>query len=582
MTYKPLPYGISDFRQIRTESLYFVDKSMYIETMEQAGHFLFLIRPRRFGKSLFLSMLRYYYDINERENFPEMFKELWVAEHPTPWQGKFQVLHLDFSQVGGDVDVLPVKFNQYFGIRLNDFATRYKAYYPDDFMERVLELKDADGKFAYITATAQALGHKLYLIVDEYDNFTNTVLNEYGEAIYHAMTHASGFYRDVFKKFKGNFDRILMLGVSPVTLDDLTSGYNIATNITMDSRFNRMLGFSETEVREMIRYYQSTGILHADEEALIAEMKPWYDGYCFSERAVYSDPKMFNCNMVAYYLNSFIQQGSAPQEMVDRNTRTDYAKLDKLVKLDQLDGDRKGILLEVAENGYTLGTVADSFPAAQLTDPKMFKSLLFYYGMVTITGTYGIEQELSIPNNNVRKQYYDFLLREYQQVHAIDFSPLVRSYTDAAFKGEWRPMMNHILKTYHDTTAVRSLIEGERNLQGFMNAYLSLNPYYLTAPEVELNHGYCDFFLMPDLTRWPMVKHSYILELKYLPQSATKEKAEAQWTEAVEQIKAYAQGEKVKSLIQGTTLHPIVVQIKGYEAIKVEEISMDLLSLQRK
>ena len=573
MTYKPLPYGISDFRQIRTESLYFVDKSMYIETMEQAGHFLFLIRPRRFGKSLFLSMLRYYYDINEREreNFPEMFKGLWVAEHPTPWQGKFQVLHLDFSQVGGEVDVLPVKFNQYFGIRLNDFATRYKAYYPDDFIEQVLELKDADGKFAYITATAQALGHKLYLIVDEYDNFTNTVLNEYGEAIYHAMTHASGFYRDVFKKFKGNFDRILMLGVSPVTLDDLTSGYNIATNITMDSRFNRMLGFSETEVREMIRYYQSTGILHADEEALIAEMKPWYDGYCFSERAVYSDPKMFNCDMVAYYLNNFIQQGSAPQEMVDRNTRTDYAKLDKLVKLDQLDGDRKSVLLEVAENGYTLGTVADSFPAAQLTDPKMFKSLLFYYGMVTITGTYGIEQELSIPNNNVRKQYYDFLLREYQQVHAIDFSPLVRSYTDAAFKGEWRPMMTHILKAYHDTTAVRSLIEGERNLQGFMNAYLSLNPYYLTAPEVELNHGYCDFFLMPDLTRWPMVKHSYILELKYLPQSATEEKAETQWTEAVEQIKAYAQGEKVKSLIQGTTLHPIVVQIKGYEAIRVEE-----------
>ncbi len=257
--------------------------------------------------------------------------------------------------------------------------------------------------------------------------------------------------------------------------------------------------------------------------------------------------------------------------MVDRNTRTDYAKLDKLVKLDQLDGDRKGILLEVAENGYTLGTVADSFPAAQLTDPKMFKSLLFYYGMVTITGTYGIEQELSIPNNNVRKQYYDFLLREYQQVHAIDFSPLVRSYTDAAFKGEWRSMMNHILKAYHDTTAVRSLIEGERNLQGFMNAYLSLNPYYLTAPEVELNHGYCDFFLMPDLTRWPMVKHSYILELKYLPQSATEEKAEAQWTEAVEQIKAYTQGEKVKSLIQGTTLHPIVVQIKGYEAMRVEE-----------
>ena len=280
--YKALPYGISDFRQIRRESLYFVDNSMYLETMEQAGHFLFFIRPRRFGKSLFLSMLRYYYDINAGENFAEMFRGLWIADHPTPWQGKFQVLHLDFSQIGGDAEVLPVKFNQYFGIRLDDFVERYAAYYPEDFVERVREREDADSKFALITATAQARGHKLYLIVDEYDNFTNTVLNEQGEAIYHAMTHASGFYRDVFKKFKGNFDRILMMGVSPVTLDDLTSGYNIATSITMDARFNQMLGFSETDVREMIRYYQSAGVLQGDEEQLIAEMKPWYDGYCFS------------------------------------------------------------------------------------------------------------------------------------------------------------------------------------------------------------------------------------------------------------------------------------------------------------
>ena len=137
MTYKPLPYGISDFRQIRTESLYFVDKSMYIETMEQAGHFLFLIRPRRFGKSLFLSMLRYYYDINERENFPEMFKGLWVAEHPTPWQGKFQVLHLDFSQVGGDIHALEENFDGYIRVQYRDFARRYAQYYPDYYLDEL-------------------------------------------------------------------------------------------------------------------------------------------------------------------------------------------------------------------------------------------------------------------------------------------------------------------------------------------------------------------------------------------------------------------------------------------------------------
>ena len=574
-TYKLLPYGISDFRRIRKENYYYVDKSAYIQRMEDVASFLFLIRPRRFGKSLFLSMLRYYYDINEKENFRELFKGLWVADHPTQWQGKFQVLHLDFSQVGGNADALPLNFNRYFEVRLDDFAERYAAYYPADFVERIRGAQDANTKFALIIAAASARNHKLYLIVDEYDNFTNTILNEEGEAIYHVITLASGFYRDVFKKFKGNFDRILMLGVSPVTLDDVTSGYNIATSITMDARFNRMLGFSETDVREMIRYYQSAGTLKADEEHLIAEMKPWYDGYCFSEEVVYTDPKMFNCDMVTYYLNYYIQHGCAPKEMVDRNTCTDYMKLDKLIKLDQLDGDRKGVLLEVVEKGTTTGIVANSFPASRLTDPEIFKSLLFYYGMLTITGTYGIEQELGIPNNNVRKQYYDFLLNEYKKVHPIKLSPLLRSYTDAAFKGNWHPMLEHIFKAYHDTTAIRSLIEGERNLQGFMNAYLSLNPYYLTAPEVELNHGYCDFFLMPDLIRWPMVKHSYILELKYLPATATDERAEAQQTEAIKQVKDYASGPKVQTLIQGTTLHLIVAQIKGYDLIGLEEVERE-------
>ena len=571
-TYRALPYGISDFGQIRNESLYLVDKSMYIETMEKAGHFLFLIRPRRFGKSLFLSMLRYYYDIAEKDKFQELFKGLWIADHPTWNQGKFQVLHLDFSQIGGSVEDLPSKFNQYFGVMLDSFMDRYAACYPERIVNAVYQKEDADGKFAIIAAAAKNARHRLYLIVDEYDNFTNAVLNEHGESVYHAMTHASGFYRDVFKKFKGNFDRILMLGVSPVTLDDLTSGYNIATSITMDARFNRMLGFSETEVREMIRYYQEAGVLQADEERLITEMKPWYDGYCFSDDVIYTDPKMFNCDMVTYYLNSFIQNGRAPKEMIDRNTSMDYAKLDNLIRLDQLDGNRKGVLLEIAEKGSITGKVANSFPAAQLTDPEMFKSLLFYYGMLTFTDDYGIEQELGIPNNNVRRQYYEFLLREYQTLRPVDLSGLIRCYREAALDGNWHPMMDYILQAYHDTTSVRSLIEGERNLQGFMNAYLSLNTYYLTAPEVELSHGYCDFFLMPDLTRWPMVKHSYVLELKYLSISDTEEKAERQWAEAVEQIRRYGEGKRVRLLISGTQLHLIVAQIQGYEKKRVEEI----------
>lgn len=573
-TYRALPYGISDFRRIRRENYYLVDKSSFITKLEETASFLFLIRPRRFGKSLFLSMLRYYYDIAEKDNFQELFKGLWIAEHPTWNQGRFQVMHIDFSQIGGTIDELTENFDGYMRMKFTNFARKYAAYYPKDYLDELNKYSSASDIMNYVHDAAKDQGCSLYLIVDEYDNFTNTVLNEKGENIYHAMTHASGFYRDVFKKFKGNYDRILMMGVSPVTLDDLTSGYNIATSITMDSRFNQMLGFSETEVREMIRYYQEAGVLQADEEQLITEMKPWYDGYCFSDEVIYTDPKMFNCDMVTYYLNSFIQNGRAPKEMIDRNTSMDYAKLNNLIKLDQLDGDRKGVLLEIAEKGSITGKVANSFPAAQLTDPEMFKSLLFYYGMLTFTDDYGIEQELGIPNNNVRKQYYEFLLREYQNLRPVDLSGLIRCYRDAALNGEWRSMMDYILQAYHDTTSVRSLIEGERNLQGFMNAYLNLNTYYLTAPEVELNHGYCDFFLMPDLTRWPMVKHSYILELKYFSMSDTEEKAEKQWAEAVEQIKQYGQGKKVQLLTSGTQLHLIVAQIQGYEKKRVEEISL--------
>ena len=572
-TYRALPYGISDFGRIRRENYYLVDKSSFIPKLEEAASFLFLIRPRRFGKSLFLSMLRYYYDIAEKDNFQELFKGLWIAEHPTPNQGRFQVMHIDFSQIGGTIDALEENFDGYMRMKFTNFARKYAAYYPKDYLDELNKYTSASDIMNYVHDSAKNQKCALYLIVDEYDNFTNTVLNEKGENIYHAMTHASGFYRDVFKKFKGNYDRILMMGVSPVTLDDLTSGYNIATSITMDSRFNQMLGFSETEVREMIRYYRSVGVLQADEEQLITEMKPWYDGYCFAKKSIYTDPKMFNCDMVTYYLNSFIQNNHAPEEMIDRNTSMDYAKLNNLIKLDQLDGNRKGVLLEVAEKGTITGNVANSFPAAQLTDPEMFKSLLFYYGMLTFTDDYGIEQELSIPNNNVRKQYYEFLLREYQKLRSVDLSALIRSYRDAALKGDWHSMMDYILQAYHDTTSVRSLIEGERNLQGFMNAYLNLNTYYLTAPEVELNHGYCDFFLMPDLSRWPMVKHSYILELKYLSQSDTEEKAEKQWAEAVEQIKQYGQGKAVQTLTSGTQLHLIVAQIQEYEKKRVEEIS---------
>lgn len=570
---KEIPYGVANFVEVTEQNMYYVDKTMYLPLLEKQPRSLFFIRPRRFGKSIFLSMLRAYYDIAQKEKFETRFGNLWVGSHPTPLQGKFQILYLDFSRASGGSGSLSENFDRYCSMVMDVFGRVYEPYYFPGFGEKMEEQPDFVSKLNYLNLHAADYGAQLYLIVDEYDNFTNVVLNEQGEEIYHALTHASGFYREVFKKFKGMFERIFMTGVSPVTLDDLTSGFNIGWNISTKHQFNMMLGFSEVDVRMMLQYYKDAGQLPADAdiEAMIEEMKPWYDNYCFAEESLDRDPKMFNCDMVLYYLRNYIDLGRSPKQMIDPNTRTDYNKMKKLIRLDKLDGDRKGVLRKITDEGQIVASLAETFPATEITNPEIFSSLLFYYGMLTITATRGERVVLSIPNNNVRKQYYEFLLEEYQDKRYISLNDLRDLFDDMAFDGHWRESLEFIARAYKENSSVRSAIEGERNIQGFFTAYLSVNAYYLIAPEVELNHGYCDLFLMPDLLRYE-VKHSYILELKYLTAKDSAEKAEAQWQEAVEQIKRYAAGPRVRQMVQGTKLHCIVMQLRGCELERLEEV----------
>ena len=578
---KQIPYGIQNFVQVITQNYYYVDKTMYIPKLEDSHNNLFCIRPRRFGKSVLLSMLHAYYDCRTKDKFQEWFGDLWIGKNPTPLQGRYQILHLDFSQVGGTIENLEEKFNFYLGVQLNGFVRDYLEFYSEKVQRQVEETKDAGGKLAIIQSEARSKSYPLYLIIDEYDNFTNTVLNEQGENVYWAITHAEGFYRDIFKKFKGSFERIFMMGVSPVTLDDVTSGYNIGWHISTKEEFNQMLGFSTEDVREMFTYYKSEGKIPADSdiEAIIKEMKPWYDNYCFSEDALLTQSKVFNCDMVLYYLRNYMSRGQSPKEMIDPNTKTDYNKMKKLIQLDKLDGDRKGVLHSIIEDGEIICNLVETFPAYKITDPDIFPSLLFYYGMLTIKGTFGSQLILGIPNNNVRNQYYGFLLDEYQKVNRVNLNNLSTLFTYMAFDGKWKECLEYMADAYAKVSSVRDGIEAERNLQGFFMAYLSLNNYYYTAPELELNHGYCDFFLLPDLTHYP-TKHSYIIELKVLSKAdfnamskdGKHTKAELQWQEAVEQIQKYAAAPRVEALRQGTTLHKIIMQFEGWELKNMKEV----------
>lgn len=570
---KQVPYGVSDFVMVRERNLYYVDKTMFLSLLEQQPDNVFYIRPRRFGKSLFISMMRAYYDKAMAANFDSLFGGLWVHEHPTPLRGRYQMLYLDFSQVGGDIDRLSERFNDYCSLMLDDFMHSYRDEYPDETVKAFFETRQMADKLDLIRNSAVRLRIPLYLIIDEYDNFTNIVLNENGEEVYHAITHASGFYRDVFKKFKGMFERIFMTGVSPVTLDDLTSGFNIGWHLSMNPKFDKMLGFSTEDVRSMLLYYKEAGMLpsESDVEAIIAEMKPWYDNYCFAKECLKQEERVFNCDMVLYYLRQYMDSGHSPERMVDPNTKTDYNKLKKLLRLDRLDGDRRGVIRRIAEEGQLIAGVEESFPARDLTNPDIFPSLLFYYGMLTIKGTYGSQLVLCIPNNNVRKQYYEYLLENYSEYSGIQISSLLTLFTRMSFDGQWREALQYIADAYRNLSSVRDSIEGERSIQGFFMAYLSLNDYYITAPEVELNHGYCDFFLLPNLTHYQS-RHSYIVELKYLPKKDFDSKVEEQWRQAVEQIDGYARAPRVDALRQGTQLHKIVMQFSGWDLVRMEEV----------
>ena len=583
---KLVPYGVADFATVIEQNLYYVDKTMFIPELEKQPRNLFFIRPRRFGKSIFLSMLYSYYDCTQSHKFQSLFGNLWIGQHPTPLQGKYQVLFLDFSQITGNIDKLETKFNSYLSINLDAFVRQYSEYYQAE-MEEILAQEDFEEKMELIFKAAKAHQYHLYLIIDEYDNFTNVILNERGENVYHAITHADGFYRDVFKKFKGNFERIFMMGVSPVTLDDVTSGFNIGWNISIKPEFDEMLGFSTTDVVEMFTYYKEHGSIPVDSDidAIVNDMKPWYDNYCFAEEALKKKTRMFNCDMVLYYLRNYMDNGCSPRQMIDPNTRTDYGKMKKLLQFDKLDGERKGIIRKIAEEEQIVTQLYESFSAYQIPKAEIFPSLLFYYGMLTIKGTRGSKLILGIPNNNVRKQYYGYLEEEYQAKAYVDVNQLTDYYYDMAYDGMWEEGLRFMAAAYAKVSSVRDGIEAERNLQGFFMAYLNLNDYYITAPELELNHGYCDFFLLPDLTHYAS-QHSYILELKVLSKkdfSAIVEgeftedgkpmtKAEKQWREAVEQILRYAEAPRVEAVRQGTKLHLIIMQFEGWELKRMEEV----------
>ena len=388
-----IPYGIFDFKRIRTEGYCYIDKTGYIPALEQSGSFLFFVRPRRFGKSLFINMLRCYYDLAEKDNFERLFGGLAIAEKPTRNVNRYQVLDLDFSTVNiCEGKTLQERFDNYMKIQAQLFLMKYDSAYGEGFRR---ELPNASGMslFSAITGYAKQKGYPLYLMLDEYDNFTNAMLRAEASPDYHDITHGQGFYREWFKAFKASFDRIFMTGVSPVTMDDLTSGFNIAANVTQDAEFNAMLGFSEEEVLKLYTDFKGTGRYQAGDPAeWVKSIKPWYDGYCFSKSMVGKE-SVFNSDMALYHLSALVKTGQAPENMerheldhevvqlknCERYLRKTYAP--SLMSV-------KSVFQEVLENGDVAISLLPQFDFEAVDDQRVFLSLFVYYGLLTLSRCY--------------------------------------------------------------------------------------------------------------------------------------------------------------------------------------------------
>ena len=585
-----IPYGIFDFKRIRRDGYCYVDKTGYIPLLEQAGSFLFFVRPRRFGKSLMASMLRCYYDIAEKDHFDALFGGLEIAKNPTENKNRYQVLCMDFSEVNKGIGrTLQERFENYVGRCLDAFMIRHGCRYGEAFLSDFRKGAPSD-KFDMLVKTAKELGYPLYLMLDEYDNFTNQMLRAEGNEPYRSVTHGEGFYREWFKSFKAAFDRIYMTGVSPVTMDDLTSGFNIATNISQKPQFNSMLGFSEKEVLRLYADFKGTGAYtDGDPAEWVASFKPWYDGYCFSKAKIGKE-SVFNSDMVLYHLSSMVDSGEPPENMVDRNIKTDYDKLRMIAdlqhRIDRAPGSDAGeesgggalpIIEQLAATKQMAFPLVESFPAEQIADVRNFRSLFHYYGILSMAGRERGRTVFRIPNACVEKQLFDYLRQAYRRRRAPDWDGLDDLAAAFAYDGDWKPYLERIAADFADTQPVRGSIDRETRLQGYMQCEFGHLDFYLARPEMELNRGFCDFALFPERTYFGDVGHSYLVELKISKADAPDSELAAKYAEAVAQLAKYRADPFVPSLARGTTLHRIVYQFKGDDPVRIEQIAEEAM-----
>ena len=592
---RPILYGVADYAQIRKKNGWFIDRTAKIRDLEATAYAMFL-RPRRFGKSFLISMLQYYYDVAFADRFDELFGGTDIGAAPTGEHGGYLVLYFDFSGISKEADKVQEDFDFYVSLRCDSFARDYARVLPEGLSERILEAPDSRKKMNVIVSGLRSGTDKLYVLIDEYDNFTNTILAESGEKAYNDLCHGDGFFKQFFAILKtatsgvnAPVTRLFITGVSPVTMDDVTSGFNIGTNISLMPQFADFTGFRHDDLRAITDYYAA----HCgfDAERAYNTAIRWYDNYRFGSA---SSPSVANTTIVLAFFNYLWQTKQFPKTLIDSNLRTDYAKIRHLITVNNRLNGNFHVLENLLAGGALVEPLVESFQARELSKKENFTSLLYWLGITTITGEKFGKMTFGIPNETLKELAAKMIPAAYSDVHKIDerVFDINGGLCDFAEKGEWKGFVGILSGIVKENFAVRDSVEGEKVVQSTLVALLTAagGPYFVRH-ERESGGGFYDIALAPQLSRWPEIAHAALIEMKYVkagdsdptPEQLAKIKAEAidqldQYSSDPALIAEWHIGVAGVPPATGTTgvspvaLHRLVLVFHGGDCILKEEV----------
>ena len=434
---KKIPYGISSYEKIKSDDYYYIDKTKYIEIIENYGsvYHLFL-RPRRFGKSLFVSMLHHYYDIKAKDQFNELFGDTYIGKNPTPLRNTFPVMRFNFSMVKtfGNISEIRSSFFKYIQSEVEYFIDKYNDIFnfSANDIDRIKSSNfDELDILRDLFIKLRTKNIHSFVTIDEYDNFANNILMEHGEESYTKVVHAGGFLRNFFTTLKGltdnrEIDRLFITGVSPLVMADVTSGFNIGDNISQDPQLSTMVGITSEEANQILDYYDSFGIFNQPLDSILSDFDQWYNGYSFSQRL----ERVYNTISVLYYVNQYIKTNKSPIILTDENMRTDYGKFRFLIAAGKKLNGNFNILNDLAQTNQTSSALVRSFALNELIDEEKFKSLLFYLGFISISKIQpDNEYVFTVPNKLIKVMIWEFIQKAIEDVYDLkinqDFLTLI-------------------------------------------------------------------------------------------------------------------------------------------------------------